>query len=112
MMQAQFKDAFDAIEASEVRVNKTTHTVLAGMRKPLDKPVQKRWGIMIAVAMACLLFVSTSVVLYFTPTVVVSVDINPSLEMEINRFNRVVDVKGYNEDGVAFANALNIKHMS
>lgn len=112
MMQAQFKEAFDAIEASEVRVNNTTHAVLASMRKPLDKPVQKRWGIMIAVAMACLLFVRTSVVLYFTPTVVVSVDINPSLEMEINRFNRVVDVKGYNEDGVAFANALNIKHMS
>lgn len=42
MMQAQFKDAFDAIEASEVRVNKTTHTVLASMRKPIDKPVQKR----------------------------------------------------------------------
>ena len=37
--------------------------------------------------------------LYFKPVSVISIDINPSLELDVNRFDRVVDVKEYNEDG-------------
>lgn len=108
MMQEQFNEAFDAIEASDELVEMTTHVVLASMRNPQDVKRRNRWGLMTAVAMACLLFVGSSAMLYFTPTAVVSVDINPSLEMEINRFDRVMDVNGYNEDGIALAKALNV----
>lgn len=111
MMQEQFNEAFDAIEASDELVEMTTHVVLASMRNLQDVKRRNRWGLMTAVAMACLLFVGSSAMLYFTPTAVVSVDINPSLEMEINRFDRVVDVNGYNEDGIALAKALNVTHM-
>ena len=31
---------------------------------------------------------------------VISVDVNPSIELSINRFDRVIDVEGYNADGV------------
>ncbi len=110
MMQEQFKEAFDAIEVSEARVAQTKRAVLASMREPQAAKSHKRWGMMAAVAMACLLFVGSSGLLYFTPTAVVSVDINPSLEMEINRFDRVVDVNGYNDDGVALAEALDVTH--
>lgn len=111
MMQEQFKEAFDAITASEARVEHTKRAVLASMREPQAVKSRKHWGMMAAVAMACLLFVGSSAMLYFTPTAVVSVDINPSFEMEINRFDRVVDVNGYNDDGVALAKTLDMTHM-
>lgn len=37
--------------------------------------------------------------LVLTPTSWVDVDINPSVELGLNRLNRVVDVKGVNDDG-------------
>lgn len=49
--------------------------------------------------------------LYFFPTVFISVDINPSLELGINRLNRVVSVKGINEDGEILAKKLDIRFM-
>lgn len=48
---------------------------------------------------------------YFFPTVFISVDINPSLELGINRLNRVVSVKGFNEDGEILAKKLDIRFM-
>lgn len=38
-------------------------------------------------------------------------DINPSLELGINRLNRVVSVKGFNEDGEILAKKLDIRFM-
>ena len=49
--------------------------------------------------------------LFFTPTAFISVDVNPSLELGINRFDRIVSVTGYNEDGRALARDLHIKYM-
>ena len=43
--------------------------------------------------------------------VFISVDINPSLELGINRLNRVVSVKGFNEDGEILAKKLDIRFM-
>lgn len=49
--------------------------------------------------------------LFFTPTAFISVDVNPSLELGINRFDRIVSVIGYNDDGRALALDLHIKYM-
>ena len=38
-------------------------------------------------------------------------DVNPSLELGINRFDRIVSVTGYNEDGKALADSLDLKYM-
>lgn len=48
--------------------------------------------------------------MYFTPRSVISVDINPSVEMEINMFDRVISVKGYNEDGQQLAGSVDVVH--
>ena len=50
--------------------------------------------------------------LFFTPTAFISVDVNPSLELEINRFDRVLSVEGYNDDGKSLAESLHIRFMS
>ena len=46
-----------------------------------------------------------------TPTAFISIDINPSLELGINRFNRIVSIRGYNEDGEELAGSLDIRFM-
>ena len=45
------------------------------------------------------------------PDAFISIDINPSLELGINRFDKVVSVAGWNEDGNDLADSLDIKYM-
>lgn len=63
-----------------------------------------------AVSCACLLFaLLCGRWLYFTPTAEISIDINPSIELGVNRFDCVISINGFNDDGWELANALNIK---
>ena len=50
--------------------------------------------------------------LYFKEITLISLDINPSIEMGINRFDRVIRVSGYNEDGQVVINTVSLKHKS
>lgn len=66
----------------------------------------KRWGT--AIAAALFLFVTLSLS-YVTlkPYGVVSLDVNPSIEFTINRFDRVLNVSGVNDDGKDILLCLN-----
>lgn len=39
-------------------------------------------------------------------------DINPSIELELNIYDKIVSVKGYGDDGIALAEELSVKNMS
>ena len=67
----------------------------------------------LAAAAACLVLLLTGVGGWacFTPTSTVSVDVNPSLELRVNRFDRVVSVEGYNREGQALAEALDLTFL-
>lgn len=63
-------------------------------------------------AFVCLLlFIIGGHWIYFTPTVEISIDINPSIELGINRFDRVVSFASYNEDGQKLLDSQDIKFM-
>lgn len=64
----------------------------------------------LAACLIALLFIGGSWV-FMTPTAFISIDINPSLELGINRFNRIVSIRGYNEDGEELAGSLDIRFM-
>ena len=49
--------------------------------------------------------------LYFTPTVSIHIEINPSVGLELNRFDRVISVDGYNEDGERLTASLDLKYL-
>ncbi|MFA5635608.1 MAG: anti-sigma factor domain-containing protein [Anaerovoracaceae bacterium] len=68
-----------------------------------------RWGA--GVAAAFVLFV-TGAFAYTTPDAYISVDVNPSVEIAINIFDRVVDVKAVNDDGVELLSSISLKHMA
>ena len=63
----------------------------------------KRLASMAACFLACI-FLSTGVYAYYTPYSYVSVDINPSIALSLNRFERVISVKPLNEDAVSLIN--------
>lgn len=66
----------------------------------------KRWGTAIAAALFLLVTLSLSYVT-LKPYGVVSLDVNPSIEFTINRFDRVLNVSGVNDDGKDILSCLN-----
>lgn len=73
-----------------------------------------RWAIAAAVA-ACLLaiaFVPLGFHALRDVTTVVSVDVNPSVELSLNRFDRVVAARGMNDDGDKLLEAVSVQGMS
>ena len=58
---------------------------------------------------ASLVIVCAGMGSYFVPAGYVSVDINPSLMMTLNLYNRVIDVKTFNDDAQVLLNGTNIK---
>ena len=49
---------------------------------------------------------------YFTPTASVSIEINPWVELSVNRFDRVIAVSGRNDEGAALAEELDLRFLS
>ena len=110
-MHDQIQEAFDGIKASEA-LKARTHSFVAEQterRQRLFFPAAPaaRW---IAAAACALLLILGGWRLYEAPTVAISVDINPSIELEVNRFGRVVSVSGYNEAGEALLERLPLRN--
>ena len=86
----KFKETFAAISASELKAK----TLLNLSQKPVPKSY-----LQMTMALACLVVIFFgSYMIFLLPTSFISIDINPSLELAINRFDRVVSVKAYNDD--------------
>lgn len=107
-MDEQIREAFGQLHAGEA-MKENTKAALDRARNRRRRPVGY-----LAVAAACLVLLLAGLGgyrYYFTPTTYLSVDINPSLELWINRFDKVVQVVGWNDDGRELAAALDIKYM-
>lgn len=112
-MSDRIKAAFDAIHAAEATkqrtreyLRKTVYEKAARKTSPL-----RRLRPLLAAACLVLALLAGGSYLYRTPTAFISVDINPSLELGINRFDRVVSVEAYNDDGQALADALYVQNL-
>lgn len=108
-----FKELFGPIRAEEERKDRTKAFLAQKTRSYAGTGTgeQKHRYYAYAAACACMLLVLFGGRwLYFTPTAEISIDINPSIELSINRFNRVISVEGFNEDGRKLSNTLDIKY--
>lgn len=111
-MKDELKAAFDPIHAPEELKQSTRQALQYSLQQKHTHSFPGRISLSLAAA-ACLFFVLFSGYrLYFTPTSVISIDINPSLELSVNRFNRVIDAEGYNEDGIQLVQSLNLIHQT
>ena len=109
MTEQRIKAAFDTIHADEALKQRTrdylARTVGAEeKRRPLRRAIP-------ALAACLLVLCLSGWYLYFIPTAYISVDINPSLELGVNRFDRVLSVEGYNDDGQSLAAALDLTFL-
>ena len=111
-MQHEIKKAFDQIcadEALKINTKNSLRQKIYNQKKPYHNPARRKMLYALCASFVlCLVFIGHH--LYFTPTTVISVDINPSIEFGVNRFDRVVEVKGYNEDGTDLAASLDVLH--
>ncbi len=109
-MNYDIKETFRQIQAEQA-LKDHTKAFLVQKTHGYAKTKTVRWPARVCVAAcACLLLLLVGGRwLYFTPTSQISIDINPSLELSVNRFNRVISANGLNDDGREFANALDIK---
>ena len=111
-MRDRLREAFDSVHAEEALKAAALERVSQKIRAEEAKRRPAPWGRRLAPALACLLLVAAAAWggwgLWFTPTSLISIDINPSLELGVNRFDRVVSVRGFNEDGEALADSLDL----
>ena len=75
------------------------------MNQIKDAPARK-WIAWVASVAVFLAVTSTSTWAYMTPYSYVSLDVNPSIEYSVNRFDRVLSVKALNPDGEAIIQHL------
>lgn len=113
IMNKAFKELFGPIQAEE-ELKDRTRAFLAEKTRGYAKAGtgMRRYGVYAAACACMLLMLFGGRLLYFTPTAQISIDINPSIELGINRFNRVISVNGFNEDGQELTYALDIKNRN
>lgn len=114
-MKDKLKEAFDQIHAEEKLKEHTKSFLAAAVKEDGEKTVtRKKSYVSSALLSAALLVLVVGLggcYFFFTPASVISIDVNPSLELGINRWERVVSVKGMNEDGEAVAESVNVRYL-
>lgn len=111
MMQNKIQKAFGQICADDALKDTTKKAVLEKaygkqVRKPFTTKRIYSYGLLASFALCCIIFMGKY--LYFTPTAVISIDVNPSIELDVNRFDQIIGVEGYNEDGQELAASLDV----
>lgn len=108
-MNERIKNAFDSIKAEDELKEKTLDYIAA---KADAHPRRSFPAARLVPMLACLvLVILAGGWAWFSPSATISVDINPSLELGVNRFDKVVYVIGWNDDGRELASSLDLKYM-
>ena len=109
-MNERLKAAFDAVHAGE-ELKQSTRAFLAQRTRGYTRKKMPGHLRLLPVAACLVLVLAGGAWAWFTPTAQISIDINPSIELGINRFDRVVSVDGYNDDGQALAQSVDVQFM-
>lgn len=111
-MKQMIHDAFDTVNCNSELKKQTFAHVTGHMRRRRKHALGKmKW----AVSMACLLIFAVGGLggygMYYTEAAVISIDVNPSIELDLNRWGKVVDQTTYGLEGEKVLEALSLKHM-
>ncbi len=106
-MNKQIKHAFDQIQVDEA-IRTRTKQILAQKEKRIK--LSAFWRL--APLAACtLLLCLCAYWIYFVPVTTISIDINPSIELEVNRFDQVISATSYNTDGELLLESLDLQYQ-
>lgn len=110
-MRESIRQAFDPIRAEEPLKADTRRFVHSALEARRGRRAPARLAVACAAACCLLALLAAGGWLWLAPTTVISIDVNPSLELGVNRFDRVVSVQGYNPDGEALAEELRLFNL-
>lgn len=100
LLTHDIKAAFDCIRAEDsLKANTVSFLQAEALRRNQQRGRTARYAAALASVAVMFLLGMFSYNLYFAPIAYVDVDVNPSVELMLNRFDRVVGTRAYNEDG-------------
>ncbi|MCI5773707.1 MAG: hypothetical protein MR210_04015 [Erysipelotrichaceae bacterium] len=106
----KLKEAFKEIHADQGLKNKTYANVLLEAKR--DAKHHHNHLLRPLIMISCvLLVVGSSYWLYFIPVSAISIDINPSIELSINRLDRVIDVYAFNQEAKQIVDQTSLENM-
>lgn len=112
-MNNRLKNAFENVHAEDELVEHTRELLRDYMEQPTKRKGSPLPSVRLIAALSCLLlFLLAGGIFFLTPVSTISVDINPSIELGINYFDRVVEAKAFNEDGESLMESLRIKYKT
>ena len=111
-MKNEIRESFDAVRADE-RLKRRTKAYLRKATLDYGRDVQRRKQrrMRLASCAAALVLVVMSATMWLLPVTSIDLDINPSLELQVNTFGRVTKLKGLNADGLALVEKLDVEGM-
>ena len=115
-MKQMIKKAFDQIRADQDLIDRTRDSLISAEgRKTGSHSRRAVWMRSLAAAAVVVLLIGvfTGAGLFLSRATVaaVSIDINPSILLDINALNRVVSAKAFNEEGTSILAELNLKNL-
>lgn len=111
-MDDKIREVFDSIRADDELKSKTlAYIAKKSHGYPSRRKMIRRRIISAAAAVCLVLTAAVGAKLFFTSTSYICIEINPSLELGINRFDKVVEVSPLNDDGRILAESLNIRFI-
>lgn len=112
-MERKIKAAFDSVHAEASLKEETKNRIAKKTRGFEKRPAGNfRRAAALAACFVVLLLGAAGYFAYTTPVAAISLDINPSIELTVNRFDRVIAATGYNADGEQVVAALDLKNKS
>lgn len=109
----EIQDAFASVTCNPGLRERTTSYVLKEMlRRQKSYPSYK---MKLAVSLACLILFMGSgfggYQLYYTEAATISIDVNPSIELGINRWGKVIDETTYGKASEEVLSTVSLKHL-
>jgi len=99
-------------EGCIVKVSNSNYQIGQEVEISMKKQFKFKKIFAFASAAACILVAfGISAYAYNTPYTYVSLDVNPSIEYSVNRFERVLSVKGVNDDGTEIINGIELDNL-
>lgn len=66
----------------------------------------------LAAAMLSFILLGSGFYTYYTPVAAITIDINPSVELQVNRWNRIIKASPLNDDGKTILSNINLTNKS
>lgn len=113
-MKDKVVKAFDAVKA-EPALTEKTRAYLHGEMRRQSTPRPRKQTRLAAVLASLLVFVLAGGgmgYLYFTPAAYIDLDVNPSLELTVNRFGRVIASAAYNDEASQVLSATSVQNKA